>query len=143
MLTLVAARRLGDLHQGFASGAISWKSQRQAMVAISTTEAEIVAANEAAKEIIWLKRLFQEIDRLDRAPILQVDNTAAMRLAQNPEFHRRTKHIANKHFFIRERIAEGEFGIEQIPTEEQLADMMTKPILNTRLRILCNKIGLF
>lgn len=113
------------------------------MGCISTTEAEIVAANEAAKEIIWLKRLFQEIDRLDRAPILQVDNTAAIRLGQNPEFHRRTKHIANKHFFIRERIAEGEFGIEQIPTEEQLADMMTKPILNTRLRILCNKIGLF
>ena len=122
---------------------MSWKSQRQAMVAISTTEAEIVAANEAAKEIIWLKRLFQEIDRLDRAPILQVDNTAAMRLAQNPEFHRRTKHIANKHFFIREKIAEGEFGIDQISTEEQLADMMTKPILSTRLRILCNKIGLF
>ena len=127
----------------FASGTMSWKSQRQAMVAISTTEAEIVAANEAAKEIIWLKRLFQEIDRLDRAPILQVDNTAAMRLAQNPEFHRRTKHIANKHFFIREKIAEGEFGIDQISTEEQLADMMTKPILSTRLRILCNKIGLF
>lgn len=127
----------------FASGTISWKSQRQAMVAISTTEAEIVAANEAAKEIIWLKSLFQEIDRLDRAPILQVDNAAAMKLAQNPEFHRRTKHIANKHFFIREKIAEREFGIEQISTEEQLADMMTKPILSTRLRILCNKIGLF
>ncbi|KAG5867496.1 Retrovirus-related Pol polyprotein from transposon TNT 1-94, partial [Gonioctena quinquepunctata] len=83
-----------------AGGAISWLSQRQAMVATSTTEAEIVAANEATKEIIWLSRLFEGIIGLKHVPILQVDNSAAVRLAQNPEFHRRTKHISIKYFFI-------------------------------------------
>lgn len=125
-----------------AGGAISWLSQRQAMVATSTTEAEIVAANEGSKEIIWLKRLFEGILSLKEVPILQVDNSAAVRLAQNPEFHRRTKHIAMKHFFIRERVLAGDLAVQQIPTEVQIADIMTKPLPGTRLRTLCNKMGL-
>ncbi|KMQ86038.1 integrase core domain protein [Lasius niger] len=74
-----------------AGGAISWLSQRQSMVATSTTEAEIVAANEAAKEIIWLSRLFRSIGKLKHIAILQIDNQAAVKLTQNPEFHRRTQ----------------------------------------------------
>ncbi|KAG5872508.1 hypothetical protein JTB14_010483 [Gonioctena quinquepunctata] len=125
-----------------AGGAISWLSQRQAMVATSTTEAEIVAANEATKEIIWLSRLFEGIIGLKHVPILQVDNSAAVRLAQNPEFHRRTKHISIKYFFIREKISEEKLGVQQIPTEEQIADMMTKSLPRPRLQVLCNQIGL-
>ena len=89
---------------GYAGGAISWLSQRQPTVALSTTEAEIMAASEAAKEFAWLTRLFQGSVRLKHVPILQVDNTAAVRLAQNPEFHRRTKHIEPKHFHVQERV---------------------------------------
>lgn len=126
----------------YAGGVISWMSQRQAMVATSTTEAEIVAANEATKEVIWLSRLFEEIVELKHVPVLQVDNSAAVRLAQNPEFHRRTKHIGIKHFFIREKVAEGKLGIQQISTEEQVADIMTKPLSRIRLNILCNQMGL-
>ena len=84
----------------YAGGIVSWQSQRKTMVVTSTTEAEIVAANGAVKEIIWLSRLFQGIIELKGVPILQVDNTAASRLAQNPEFHQRTKHVSNRHFFI-------------------------------------------
>lgn len=125
-----------------AGGAISWLSQRQAMVATSTTEAEIVAANEATKEIIWMKRLFLQITILKELPILQVDNSAAVRLAQNPEFHRRTKHIAIKHFFIREKINDQELGIQLISTQDQVADIMTKPLSAIRIKILCDKMGL-
>lgn len=126
----------------YAGGAISWLSQRQSMVATSTTEAEIVAANEAAKEIIWLSRLFEGISKLKEIPVLQVDNSAAVRLAQNPEFHRRTKHIAMKHFFVREKILEGLLQIQQISTEDQVADIMTKPLERVRMNILCQKMGL-
>ncbi|KAG5880567.1 hypothetical protein JTB14_009936 [Gonioctena quinquepunctata] len=56
------------------------------MVVTSTTEAEIVAANEATEEMIWLSRLFEGNIGLKHVPILQVDNSAAVRLAQNPEF---------------------------------------------------------
>lgn len=57
------------------------------MVATSITEAEIVAANEAVKEIIWLNRLFRDINELKHIPILKIDNQAAVKLTQNPEFH--------------------------------------------------------
>lgn len=126
----------------YAGGAISWLSQRQAVVATSTTEAEIIAANEGAKEAIWLSRLFRGITQLKDVPVVQVDNSAAVRLAQNPEFHRRTKHISIKHFFIREKVAEGKIGVQQISTEHQTADIMTKPLPRTRLKILCVKMGL-
>lgn len=126
----------------YAGGAISWLSQRQQMVATSTTEAEIVAANEAAKEVIWLKRLFGDVNNFNQVPIVQIDNTAALRLAQNPEFHRRTKHIAIKHFFIREKVTEGQLQVAQVSSEEQVADMMTKPLAKMRLRNLCNRLNL-
>lgn len=126
----------------YAGGAISWLSQRQSMVATSTTEAEIVAATEASKEIIWLSRLFVEVKHLKNVPILQVDNSAAVRLAQNPEFHRRTKHIAIKHFFVREKVIERKLDIKQISTTEQVADIMTKPLQPVRLKALCSMLGI-
>ena len=110
-------------------------------MATSTTEAEIIAASEAAKEIIWLSRLCKNIVTLKQVTIIEVDNSAAARLSQNPEFHRRTKHIAIKHFFIRERLTEGELAVQQISTENQLADIMTKPLGATRLQIKGFPIG--
>ncbi|KMQ83327.1 integrase core domain protein [Lasius niger] len=85
----------------YAGGAISWLSQRQAMVATSTTKAEIVAANAAAKEVIWLSKLFEGIAKLKQIPVLQVDNSAAVRLAQNLEFYRRN--ILRSNTFLFER----------------------------------------
>ena len=127
----------------YAGGAISWLSQRQATVATSTTEAEIIAATEAVKEIIWLQRLFDSLQiTLKCVPVLQVDNSAAVKLAQNPEFHRRTKHIDLKNFFIREKVTDGTVDIVQISTTNQLADIMTKPLDKVRLRYLCDCMGL-
>lgn len=125
-----------------AGGAITWQSQRQSMVAVSTTEAEIVAANEATKEIIWLSKLFEEILKIKKTPILQVDNSAAVKLAENPEFHRRTKHIGIKHFFIREKINEGKLRIQQVSSEDQVADIMTKPLMKNRLEMLIFRMGM-
>lgn len=73
----------------YAGGVISWASRKQSSVAISSTEAELVAASEAAREIVWLKRLFNEITKLE-VPTLQVDNSAAIKLSQNPELQRST-----------------------------------------------------
>lgn len=79
---------------------------------------------------------------MKETPILEVDNSAAVRLAQNSEFHRRTKHIENKHFFIREKVTEGKLKIRQISTDNQVADVMTKPLPRIRLQELCKKMGL-
>lgn len=127
----------------YAGAAVSWLSQRQGSVTDSTTEAELVAASEASKEIIWLSRLLSQMSKLKEIPVLQIDNAAAVRLAENPENHRRTKHIQRKHFFVREHVTEGRLAVEQVPSEYQVADAMTKPIAAPRLRILCGKMGLF
>ena len=125
-----------------AGAAISWLSQRQSSVAISTTEAEIVAASEAAREVVWLRRLMETMIPMNHVPELYVDNEAAVKLAHNPEFHRRTKHIRIRHFYVRERVSDGELEVKRVPTEFQLADMMTKPLHKPRLNALCDRIGL-
>lgn len=140
----------GDLSTGrstsgvlclYAGGAISWLSQRQPSVAVSTTEAEIVAASEAAKEIIWLNRLIGSLTETNK-PKLHVDNEAAVRLAENPEFHRRTKHIRIRHFFVRELVTSGEMQITRISTELQLADIFTKALARPRMSFLVSKLGM-
>ena len=75
-------------------------------------------------------------------PVLQVDNSAAVKLAQNPEFHRRTKHIDMKNFFIREKVTDGTVDNAQISTNKQIADIMTKPLDKVRLQYLCDCMGL-
>jgi len=111
-------------------------------VAISTTKAEVVAASEAAREVLWLKRLVNDIVELHGIPEIQINNQAAIRLAQNPEHHRRTKHIQTRHFFVREKVQEGEIKVKDISTELQVADALTKALHGPRLKSLMDKIGL-
>lgn len=126
----------------YSGGAISWQSQRQATVAISTTEAEVVAASEAAREVVWLKRLLSDITNFSEIPEIYVDNEAAIRLAQNPELHRRTKHIEIRHFFIREKVTNGEIVVSKISSEFQVADALTKALPRPKLLTLMQTVGL-
>lgn len=126
----------------YAGGVISWASRKQSSVAISSTEAELVAASEAAREIVWLKRLFNEVTKLNETPSLQIDNDAAIKLSQNPELHRRTKHIAIRHFYVRELVTNNELTVKYVPTEYQCADILTKPVHKPRLKQISNMIGL-
>lgn len=126
----------------FAGGAVSWLSKRQQLTATSTTEAELVAANEAVKEIIWLMRLFENMGCPKQVPVLQIDNQSTIRLCHNPENHHRTKHISIKYFFIREKVLDGVVKVEYVSTEDQLADIMTKVLPKTRLINLSSNLGL-
>lgn len=126
----------------YSGGAVSWLSRRQTCVAISSTEAELVAASEAAREIVWIKRLFGEISNLKEVPNLRVDNDAAIKISHNPELHRRTKHIALRHFYVRELVTEGEIRVEYVPSEFQLADLLTKALHKPRIVSIATHIGL-
>jgi len=112
-----------------AGAAISWSSKKQLSVALSSMEAEYMAAAAAAKEATWLKLLFSEIEpSLSRTPVkLLIDNQLVMSLARNATFHDWTKHIAICHHYIREKVDEGEIILEYLPTAEQVADVLTKP----------------
>ena len=110
--------------------AISWSSKKQTSVALSSMEAEYMAAAAATKEATWLQILFSEIEpSLTHMPVkLLIDNQSAMSLAKNATFHEQTKHIAIRHHYIREKVDEGEIILEYLPTAEQVADILTKPL---------------
>lgn len=88
------------------------------MVTLSTTESEYLAASSAAKEAVWLRRLLDDIGhQCDTATILNIDNQSAIRLAKNPEFHERTKHIDVRYHHIREMITNNEIQVAYVPCE--------------------------
>lgn len=111
-----------------AGGAVSWSSKRQPTVALSTAEAEYMAASHGAKEAMWLRRLVADTGgELNSVRVLG-DNQGAIALTKNPVFHARTKHIDIHHHFVRERVSEGSVVAEYVPTGENIADAMTKAL---------------
>lgn len=122
---------------------ISWCSERQKTVALSTTESEYIAATHAMKELVWLRHLLAELlPRRNIDPIFYMDNQSAIRLVKNPEFHKRTKHIDVKYHFIREKYEEKLFVLEYMPTENQIADIMTKSLAKQRFQCLREMMGI-
>ena len=117
-------------------GAISWKARQQTSVALSSTEAEYVAATEACKEMIWLNQIMKDLSipailgLLDGLlpPVLYIDNQAALSLARNPSFHSRTKHIDVRYHLIRTEVAAKTINLQQIGTKENTADICTKAL---------------
>jgi hypothetical protein len=111
------------------SGAISWSSKRQPTVALSSCEAEYMGQTQAAKEAIWLQRLLGELLSQDPDPtIICGDNQGAIALAKNPQFHARTKHIDIQWHFVREKCTEDRITLDFVPTDQQIADGLTKPL---------------
>ena len=106
---------------------ISWCSRVQKTVALSSCEAEFLALSEAMREALWLRQLLIELDVGFVAPIIiRVDNQSAIRLAENPVAHQRSKHIDIRYMRIREEIRSGTIGVRYVPTGENLADLLTK-----------------
>lgn len=112
----------------FGSSAVSWNSQRQKCVALSSTEAEYVSASMAIQEMVWLKQLVIDMSTDCEIPRLYLDNQSAIRLIKNPEHHQRTKHIDVKYHFIREKYAENFFSLWHVSSDNQIADIFTKPL---------------
>ena len=126
-----------------AGGAVSWCAKKQELVALSTAESEYIAMTHAAKELIWIRTFIGEILRpFTKLSILQCDNQAAIALANDNAFHARTKHIALRYHFIRETIENQVITPRWIASEENIADLFTKPLSPTHTGNLVNKLGL-
>jgi hypothetical protein len=124
---------------------VVWKSCKQPTVAISTMEAEYMALTDAAKEIKWIRQLFDELHYgITPRPstILKTDNQGALALAKNPVHHTRSKHIDIKHHYIRETIAQGIVWLEHVSTSDMAADFLTKPLGRVRLQKCLSLIGM-
>jgi len=126
-----------------ANGPISWRSKRQTIVALSSTEAEYIALTEATKEAIWMRSLLTEMQLDDSDAVhINMDNQGAIALARNPQFHNRTKHIDIRRHFVRHVEANGGIKLAYIPTDRMIADGLTKPLTPIKFRRFVEQIGL-
>jgi hypothetical protein len=122
---------------------ISWQSQKQKIVSLSSCEAEYIAGTGAVCQGVWLARLLGELtDEDTRKFELFIDNKSAISLSKNPVFHDRSKHIDLRYHFIRECAEVGKVEVKYVNTEEQLADILTKPLGRIRFQELRSKIGM-
>eukprot|EP00794_Sanderia_malayensis_P004477 gene4477-biopygen3644 len=117
------------------NGTGSWKARRQSIVALSSTEAEYVSLSSAAQETIWMRNLLESIgfQQLDPTTICE-DNQGAIAVAKNPGNHPKTKHISIKYHFIREAVEKNEIMLQYCPTNEMLADILTKALPKERFK---------
>jgi len=126
-----------------SGGAISWSSKKQSAVALSSTEAEYIAGMHAAKEAIWLGRLFVGLQQPSSFPIpLLIDNQLAIAIAKNPEFHDRTKHIDIRYHFLRHKVESGDITLDYVPTNNQSADVLTKGLAREKHEKFSKELGL-
>jgi hypothetical protein len=124
------------------SSPVTWQSSKQKVVALSSCEAEYIAAANGACQGVWLARLLGDLIGAESgAPTLKVDNKSAIDLNKNPVHHDRTKHIDVKYHYTRERVDVGRIVLEQISTGDQLADVLTKSLAHVKFQELCERIG--
>lgn len=120
----------------------SWCTKKQEIVAQSTAEAEFIAATAAANQVLWLKKVLCDLDiqQNDKTKIF-VDSQASIAISKDPVCHGKTKHFNIKLYFLREVQQSGEVTLVYCRSEEQLADLFTKPLPVSKFEFLRQKIG--
>src|SRR5271170_7223801 len=123
--------------------AVMWSSKKQNLVALSSSEAEYIAQNHAAREALWIWTFYAEINNTTLTTIvLNSDNTGAMDMAKDPKFHAWTKHIDIRYHFIREVIADEKIKLEYVPSEDNISDILTKAMSPKKFQFLAHELGL-
>ena len=124
-------------------GAVSWSSKTQAVIALSSTEAEYIAGTHAAKEAKWLTMLLSEIGVEPPRPFpVLADNMSAIALSKDNAFHSRTKHIDIPYHYIREAVEVGDLRLDYVKTDENLADVFTKALARPKVELFSRMLGL-
>ena len=131
---------------GFAfmlnGAAVSWASKLQPTVAVSTTEAEYMAAAFATKEALWLSKLLAMFGLCVSPISIWCDSQSAIHLIKNAVISQRSKHIDVQHHFLRERVARGEVLFVYCNTSENVADCLTKALPSVKFMVFLKGLGL-
>ncbi|GJV66156.1 hypothetical protein Tco_1476984 [Tanacetum coccineum] len=115
---------------------------KQSALAISTTEAEYVSAGKACQQALWMKQALVDYEvKLNDVPVL-FDNKGAIDLSKNPVLHSRTKHIEIRHHFLCDNVQKGNISIEKVAFEDNIADILTKPLKREPFNLLRLGLGL-
>jgi hypothetical protein len=122
---------------------VSWTSKKQNSVALSTAKAKYIAAGACCTQILYMKQTLLDYGVvLEKVPLL-CDNESDIKIANNVVQHSRTKHIDIRHHFLRDRVAKGDIILEGVRSEDQLADIFTKPLDKTYFCMLRNELNIF
>ena len=137
---LVDRKSTSGMAQFIGPCLVSWGSRKQNCIALSATKAEYIVAAACASQILWLKQQLEDY-KIDLGALeIRCDNTSAINVSKNPVHHSRTKHIDVRHHFLRDHVEKGNIKLTHIRTEDQIADIFTKPLgripfLNLRLML--------
>ena len=126
-------------------GSVSWKSSKQATVADSTCESEYIAATEAVKEAMWMKKFVGDLGVVPyiKEPLeIYCDNENAVTLSKDPRDDIRTKHIEPTFHFVRNKVEDGHVVMKRVHTDENPADPFTKPLVKEKHDKHARNIGL-
>jgi hypothetical protein len=108
---------------------------------LSTAEAEYIAAGACCAQILYMKQTLLDFGvRLEKVPLL-CDNESAVKIANNPVQHSRTKHIDIRHHFLRDHVANNDISLSSVRSEDQLADIFTKPLDEATFSRLRNELN--
>ncbi|XP_062014728.1 secreted RxLR effector protein 161-like [Rosa rugosa] len=125
------------------TGAVSWSSKKQPVVTLSTTEAEFIAAAYCACQGVWLRRILEKIGHAQsKCTTIYCDNSSAIKLSKNPVMHGRSKHIDVRFHFLSDLTKEGIVELVHCNTQEQVSDIMTKPLKLVSFLKLRDKLGM-
>lgn len=126
-----------------AGGAVAWGAKKQSNVALSTAEAEYLAAVQTAKQVLWFSSLFSELSySIADTPTIFCDNQAAISISHHPEHHSRTKHIDIACHFLRDLVSKKRLQLKYVPTKENTADIFTKGLSRSAHEELTKKLGI-
>jgi hypothetical protein len=124
-------------------GAIAWSCKKQDLIALSSCESEYIALSETSKEIVWMKRIAKDLKiNVPESITIYTDSQSCISMIRNQKFSNRTKHIDTKYHFIRNLVNAGEVSLMYVSTDENIADMMTKPLGSIKIAKLRKLAGL-
>ena len=107
---------------------VCWSSKKQNCVSLSTAEAEYIAAGSCCAQLLWMKQTLKDYGINKKKVPLFCDNESAIKFSHIPVQHSKTKHIEIRHHFLRDHVLKEDIDIIHVNTEDQLADIFTKPL---------------
>lgn len=125
-----------------SDAAVAWSSRKQPIVTLSTTEAEFVATAACTCQMVWMKRVLKRIGyEGSTSPVIFCDNSSTIKLSKNPVMHGKSKHIDVRFHFLRDLVNEGAVQLNYCGTQQQVADIFTKPLKLETFQEFRKKLG--